>query len=158
MFTRSRNGSSRNPAAVSQGLNHLLHQVVGYLDELIGLLRRSPAATNQAALQVVTEAVAASPGLGRLERPPRRLEGSGAEGLIRVPTARFDELTDLAGELIVEGRFWLSQAESIRTFAATLRACRNRLLASMERLHEVGPGREGRTLRTHVEPSGGLAR
>ena len=31
---------------VSHGLNDLLHQVVGYLDELIGLLRRGPGATN----------------------------------------------------------------------------------------------------------------
>ena len=56
----------------------------------------------------------------------------------------------------MQGRFWLSQAESIRTFAATLRACRNRLLASMERLHEVGLGREGRTLPTHVDPQADL--
>src|SRR5262249_30086944 len=33
-------GQADNP--VSQGLNDLLHQVVAYLDELIGLLRRGP--------------------------------------------------------------------------------------------------------------------
>src|SRR5205814_5450937 len=33
---------------VSQGLNDLLHQVVGYLDDLIGLLRRGPAAFSRA--------------------------------------------------------------------------------------------------------------
>ena len=60
------------------------------------------------------------------------------EGPIRVPAARFDELTDLASELIVQGRFWLSQAESMKTFAATVQDSRNRLLESLDRLHDVG--------------------
>ena len=141
--------------SVSHDLNDLLHQVVGYLDELIGLLRRGPAATNPRALQVGSAEPETLTGLVTGETDAQA-PGSGAEGLIRVPTARFDELTDLAGELIVQGRFWLSQAESIRTFAATVRACRNRLLASMERLHEVGLGREGRTLPTHVDPQADL--
>jgi len=141
---------------VSPGLNDLLHQVVGYLEEVIGLLRRGPGATNLTALQVGTagEGTGPSPEAGETAA---QSQGSVVEGTIRVPAARFDELTDLAGELIVQGRFWLSQAESIRTFAAMVRASHDRLLASTERLHEVGLGQEeGRRLPTPVDPQADL--
>ena len=52
-----------------------------------------------------------------------------------MPAARFDELTDLASELIVQGRFWLSQAESMKNFATTAQDCRNRLLGGLDRVH-----------------------
>ena len=52
-----------------------------------------------------------------------------------MPAARFDELTDLASELIVQGRFWLSQAESMKLFAATVHNCRNRLMGGLDRVH-----------------------
>jgi len=140
---------------VSDGLNDLLHQVVGYLDEVIGLLRVSPGATGLTAVQVGTAGDGTVPGLVTDETAAHS-QGSAAEGPIRVPTARFDELTDLAGELIVQGRFWLSQAESIGTFAAAVRASRNRLLGSMERLHEAGLGRECRRLPMPVDPQSDL--
>jgi len=140
---------------VSDGLNDLLHQVVGYLDEVIGLLRRGPGAIDLTALKVRTAGEGTLPGPVTGETAAET-QGSVAEGPIRVPTARFDELTDLAGELIVQGRFWLSQAESIRTFAATVRASRNRLLGSIERMHEVGLGRECRKLPTPVDPQSDL--
>jgi chemotaxis protein histidine kinase CheA/CheY-like chemotaxis protein len=141
----------QGPGQVSQGLNDLLHQFVNYLDEVIGLLRQGPSATDRTAPQVCTGAEGDVPGLGPGETAAQT-QGQGVDGPIRVPAARFDELTDLAGELVVQGRFWLSQAESIRTFATTLRASRNRLLASLERLHEVGLGRGGRPLPNHVAP------
>jgi chemotaxis protein histidine kinase CheA/CheY-like chemotaxis protein len=79
-----------------------------------------------------------------------------AEGSIRVSAARFDELTDLASELIVQGRFWLSQAESMKTFAATVQVCRNRLLASLDRLYDVALGPKGRRPAALVDPQSDL--
>jgi chemotaxis protein histidine kinase CheA len=76
-------------------------------------------------------------GAPEIARPATTAPVSAAEGPIRVPAARFDELTDLASELIVQGRFWLSQAESVKTFATTVQDCRNRLLGSLDRLHDV---------------------
>ena len=131
-------------------MNDSLHQVVGYLDALIRLLRKNSRATNGSAPQVG--------GPGEVEVMSRQAPENGepqpgtvVEGPLRVSAARFDELTDLAGELVVQGRFWLSQAESIRTFASTVKASRNRLLTSMERLHESGLAREGRKIRTPVD-------
>ncbi len=140
---------------VSDGLNDLLHQVVGYLDDVIGLLRRCPGAPGPAAVEISTALGGTVPDPVSVEVAPEP-QGPAAEGPIRVPTARFDELTNLAGELIVQGRFWLSQAESIRTFAATVRASKNRLLGSMERLHEAGLGREHRRFRTPADPRSDL--
>jgi chemotaxis protein histidine kinase CheA len=137
---------------VSNVLNDLLHNVVSYLEEVIGVLRRGPGATNPRALAAGSADRETIAGPGPDEARARSL-ASGAEGLIRVSAARFDELTDLAAELIVQGRFWLSQAESITTFVATVRASRNRLLTSIERLYEIGLGRSGRRLRM---PGGAL--
>jgi len=140
---------------VSPGLNDLLHQVVDYLDELIGWLRRGPAKFHDttalptfgpgailppAALSPDSAAGAAqaiSEHIPTAHIPP-------TEGPIRVPAVRFDELTDLASELIVQGRFWLTQAASMKTFAATVQECRNRLLGSLDRLHDVRLWQNGR--------------
>ena len=73
-----------------------------------------------------------------------------------MPAARFDELTDLASELIVQGRFWLSQAESMKTFAATVQDCRNRLLGSLDRLHDVGLWQKGRSSAAPIDPEADL--
>ncbi len=104
------------------GLNDLLHQVVGYLDELIGLLAQQARAQPTGSAPRVGDRGRSRrlPRPGCLMRPPSPTRDPAAEGPIRVPAARFDELTDLASELIVQGRFWLSQAESIKTFAATV--------------------------------------
>src|SRR5579883_384134 len=123
---------------VSQSLNEVLHQVVGYLDELIGLLRRGSEAPERT--------VAAS---GEVPAAPR---APGAAGPIRVPASRFDELTDVASELIMQGRFWLSQAGSMKAFAATAQVCRNRLLGSLDRMHDLGLGREGRNRPVRIDP------
>jgi chemotaxis protein histidine kinase CheA/CheY-like chemotaxis protein len=127
---------------VSEDLSDLLHKFVGYLDDLIGVLRRGAQ---------VLEPAPCTPGVASAQRTPgaapaesgRTTIAATAEGLIRVASGRFDELTDLAGELIVQGRFWISQAERTGTIAALARAARNRLLASVERLHELGAGPGG---------------
>ena len=149
---------------VSPGLNDLLHQVVDYLDGLIGWLRRGPAAfaRDDCAAHFRNQARSSAPAA----LPPDSSAGPApaitepiptshippAEGPIRVPAARFDELTDLASELIVQGRFWLSQAESMKTFAATVQDCRNRLLGSLDRLHDVGLWQEGRMPSALIDP------
>ena len=115
---------------VSPDVNDLLHGFVGYLDGLIVLLRRGPDRHEE------------RPGAGEA---PTSGQIAGSEGPIRVPASRFDELTDLASELIMQGRFWFSQSGSMKTFAETAQVCRNRLLGSLDRLHDVGLARAGST-------------
>jgi chemotaxis protein histidine kinase CheA len=139
---------------VSEGLNDLLHQVVGHLDEVIGLLRSDAGASSKSSAPI-PGAATGTPDEPASVQPAQAHAGTAAETPIRVPAARIDELTDLAGELIVQGRFWLSQAELIRSFAATARAARNRLRANMERLHEMGLSREARRLGSSTDPQPG---
>src|SRR5262249_46503693 len=67
---------------VSLDLDDLLHRFVGYFDEWIALLRRGPEPL---------EATAFGP-----REAPAPGQGAGADGPIRVPASRFDELSDLA--------------------------------------------------------------
>jgi chemotaxis protein histidine kinase CheA len=69
-----------------------------------------------------------------------------AEGPVRIPASRFDELMDLVSELISRRRLWAGQAESMKPIAAMVRTCRNRMLGTLDRLHEAGLGRDQRTL------------
>jgi chemotaxis protein histidine kinase CheA/CheY-like chemotaxis protein len=159
---------------VSAGLNDLLHQVVNYLEGMIGWLRRRGGTTSQqgtapqgGVMQTpipVKERTAAQPVVPPVAREapiaPRSLDlvapvscpasvhssDSPAEGPIRVPAARFDELTDLASELIVQGQFWLAQAETMKIFASSVQGCRNRLLASLDRLQGAGLWEPGQHL------------
>ena len=39
---------------------------------------------------------------------------AGADGLVRIPSSRLDELMDLVSELIARRRLWSAQAESIK--------------------------------------------
>ena len=160
-FTSWRNGSDRR-ARVSPELNDLLHQVVDYLDKLIGWLRRGPTAFHETTALPTSGtgailAPAALPPVSSAGPAPAITEPiptshiAPAEGPIRVPAARFDELTDLASELIVQGRFWLSQAESMKTFAATVQDCRNRLLGSLDRVH-VSLWQKGRKPAAPIDP------
>ena len=157
---------SKAGGTVSPGLNDLLHQVVNYLEELIGWLRQGgsaipekpPAQTIARVIQSVPPPAtkvdaAVAPAVipsasGAAQVPPSSQSGAtspvpAAEGPVRVPAARFDELTDLASELILQGRFWLSQAESMKTFATSVQDCRGRLLGSLDRLHDVGLWEKG---------------
>jgi chemotaxis protein histidine kinase CheA/CheY-like chemotaxis protein len=127
---------------VSEGLNNLLHRVVGYLEDLIGLLRRDPDVPLRT-LPDRNETSAPSP-------------TNETDGPVRVPVSRFEELTDLASELILQGRFWLSQAGSMKSFAATAQDCRNRLLGSLDRLYDCGLGREAQTRPWLIDPRADL--
>ena len=130
---------------ISPELNDLLHEVVDYLEKLIDWLRRVSTASSSAtslpasgpsaslARTVLTPVSAAVP--TQVFAEPTTTAHQRRDGPIRVPAARFDELTDLASELIVQGRFWLSQAESMKNFATTAQDCRNRLLGGLDRVH-----------------------
>jgi chemotaxis protein histidine kinase CheA/CheY-like chemotaxis protein len=120
----------REGGEISPELDDVLHRFVDFFDEWIVLLRRGLAP------RVAT-------GSGPGDAPKSSREAS-ADGPIRVPASRFEELTDLASELVIQGRFWLSQSGSMKEFAETARACRHRLLGSLDRLHDSGLGREGR--------------
>jgi chemotaxis protein histidine kinase CheA/ActR/RegA family two-component response regulator len=65
-------------------------------------------------------------------------ESATNEGLLRIPSGRLDELMDLVSELIARRGVLSEQAETVKALAATARTCRNRLLASIERLRDVG--------------------
>jgi chemotaxis protein histidine kinase CheA len=140
---------------LSHAMNDRLHEVVAYLDNVIGRLRRSPGPRHQAAALPTSGFDAFVPpdplrpdsssgGAPPVAEPVPVAPVALAEGPIRVPPARLDELTDLASELIVQGRFWLSQAGSMRTFAAAVQDCRNRLLGSLDRLHDARLSGNGR--------------
>jgi hypothetical protein len=125
---------------VSPGLRDLLHQVVDYLEALIGWLRRGPAAflgttvlptsgpgaiLPQAALPPDPSADSAPAGtelIPTAQSPP-------AEGPIRVP-ARGSTSPKPGFRADRAGRFWLSEAESMKTFAATVQDYQ-RLLESL---------------------------
>jgi chemotaxis protein histidine kinase CheA len=139
---------------VSPELEDLLYQVVNYLEKTIDWLRRPPvpihstmAVPASASGEVVaTAAVPSDSSTGfqaAVADPVPSLHAGSKEGPIRVPAARFDELTDLASELIVQGRFWHSQAESMKNFAQSVQESRNRLLGCLDRLHDAGLWREG---------------
>jgi chemotaxis protein histidine kinase CheA len=192
--------------AISPSLNHLLYQVVGYLEGLIELLRRGASAPHQRINQPLARcgetpestlgpsAIQAGPSRAETEATPTLHSASarpgvesgsfpgdgcaqhasdetalrtrvctrdeameprtsGSEAPIRVPAARLDELMDLASELIVQGRFWLAQAESLRSFAATAQGCRNRLLGTLDRLEKAGLGRRVRVPTARGDPA-----
>ncbi len=123
---------------VSPELDDVLHRFVDFFDEWIVRLRRGP---------VPLVATGTVPG-GATEAS----QEAGADGPIRVPASRFDELTDLASELIMQGRFWLSQSGSTKEFAETARTCRHRLLGSLDRLYDSGLGREDKSAGVPVDP------
>lgn len=64
---------------------------------------------------------------------------SEADGLIRVPATRFEELTDLCSELLTRRRLWAEQADRMKRLAASARGCGQRLRASVDRLEEALP-------------------
>ena len=158
---------------VSPDLEDLLHQVVNYLEGLIACLRRGdgaastmtaavavsvPAATVVPILTAVHPTIATPAFETTITVPPAVLPATSspvpsAEGPIRVPAARFDELTDLASELIGQGRFWFSQAEAMRTFASAVQDCRSRLAGSLDRLHDTGLWEKGQHPAAAVDPA-----
>jgi chemotaxis protein histidine kinase CheA len=153
--------------SVSPRLKDVLHEVVDYLDKLIGLLRRGTSPSGGTSMLTSSRPAAMiKPAAGSRDslRPAqaitpliRSAPNPPAEGAIRVPAARFDELTDLASELIVQGRFWLSQAESVKTLAGTVQDCRNRLRGSLDRLHDSGLWQQSPRPAPPLDPQAGLA-
>jgi chemotaxis protein histidine kinase CheA/ActR/RegA family two-component response regulator len=61
-----------------------------------------------------------------------------ADGPIRIPSGRLDELMDLASELIVRRGVWAAQAERLKESAALIRACRNELQVRIDSLSDLG--------------------
>ena len=100
------------------------------------------------------------------DEPPLQVEA--ADGPIRIPASRMDELMDLTSELIMRRGVWAAQAERMKEFAAMIRVCRNDLQLRLESLNEMGLGRavcgasgarkaEARTNRAGIDESGGIA-
>ncbi|HMF38836.1 MAG TPA: Hpt domain-containing protein, partial [Isosphaeraceae bacterium] len=158
----------------SADLIDVLHQTLGYLDGLIGLLRTRSARTggsdrssvgfdhpggetsappsSNIDLQCSTlgPAPAIGPDQGSLTCQESSSEAategseSAGDGPIRVPASRFDELMDLVSELIARRRLWTAQAGSLKSISSVLRNSRSRMLVCLDRLHEAGLGRENR--------------
>lgn len=159
----------------SADLIDVLHQTLGYLDGLIGLLRTRSARTggndrssagfdhpggetsappsSNIDLQGSTlgPAPASGPDQSSLPCPESSSEAatdgsaSAGDGPIRVPASRFDELMDLVSELIARRRLWTAQAGSLKSISSVVRNCRSRMLVCLDRLHEAGLGRENRS-------------
>ena len=158
----------------SADLIDVLHQTLGYLDGLIGLLRTRSSGTGGSDR---SSTVSIIPGKRHQHHRPRTsisrippsvrhrpsgrtrsslscqesssegaTEGSAAagDGPIRVPASRFDELMDLVSELIARRRLWTAQADSLKSISSVVRNCRSRMLVCLDRLHEAGLGRESR--------------
>jgi chemotaxis protein histidine kinase CheA/ActR/RegA family two-component response regulator len=66
-----------------------------------------------------------------------------ADGLVRVPADRFEELTELGSELLARREAWAAQAEGMRGLAEAARACSYRLRASVDRLCDGAPRAAG---------------
>ncbi len=136
----------------------VLHQTLGYLDGLIGLLRTRPIraggddpsgrSSGHAGFEASTQTSsredfpasqhepAQTVGSERLspilQVPSSEVSGDGSssagDGPIRVPASRFDELMDLVSELIASRRLWTAQAGSLKSISSIVRNCRNRML------------------------------
>jgi chemotaxis protein histidine kinase CheA len=143
----------------SPELIDLLHQTLGYLDGLLGWLRTggerkdverpdgeappaldSPAPEKDGASTIDRED---SPGPKERTKPPGPAkQESSPEGLIRIPSSRFDELADIASELVARRGIWTKQAEALKSIETMVRNCRQRMVGILDRLHEAGVGRE----------------
>ncbi|QDV35812.1 hybrid sensor histidine kinase/response regulator [Tautonia plasticadhaerens] len=64
---------------------------------------------------------------------------SEADGLIRMPAARFEELVDLCSELLTRRRAWAGLADRMKGLAHSARGCSHRLRGNVDRLTEAVP-------------------
>lgn len=133
----------------------LLDQFFGglkYLEEWLVILRQGPSPRVEppcAALpQTIPSEPSSMPSLPA-QTPPRGEEpiaapmaGAAAEGPLRVPSAKVDDLLDIASELITRRGLWINQADAMKDFAAQAKSCRGRLIASIDRFHDLGLSRE----------------
>ncbi|RUL82001.1 hybrid sensor histidine kinase/response regulator [Tautonia sociabilis] len=65
------------------------------------------------------------------------------DGLIRMPSSRFEELVDLCSELLTKRRAWAGQADRMKQLASSARGCSHRLRSSVDRLSEAVPPETG---------------
>ncbi|WP_406694947.1 response regulator [Singulisphaera sp. Ch08] len=138
--------------AATPGLIDRFFGGLKYLEGLLVVLRQGPSAS--------TLAIDSAPGLSPkcVDQPPpvaqraapietRREEHgpapSAAEGPLRVPSAKVDDLMDIASELITRRGLWINQADAMKDFATQAKGCRSRLIASIDRFHDLGLSREG---------------
>jgi chemotaxis protein histidine kinase CheA/ActR/RegA family two-component response regulator len=81
-------------------------------------------------------------------------EGPGhseSDGLIRMPSVRFEELVDLCSELLTRRRAWAGLADQMKGLAQSARGCSHRLRGNVDRLTEAmpSPSSRGRSPRHH---------
>lgn len=62
-----------------------------------------------------------------------------ADGLIRMPAGRFEELVDLCSELLTRRRAWAGLADQMKGLAHSARGCSHRLRGNVDRLTEAVP-------------------
>jgi chemotaxis protein histidine kinase CheA len=145
----------------SAELIDLLFRTLGYLDGLLGWLRtggepkdvqrldgKAPSAPHQPSQAVDGDTSIerdGKPAPKEAARPPgsARPESS-LDGLIRIPSSRFDELADIASELVARRGLWTRQAEALKSIETMVRNCRQRMVGILDRLHEAGIGRDMR--------------
>ncbi|QEH38261.1 Chemotaxis protein CheA [Aquisphaera giovannonii] len=136
--------SARGP--LPPGLIDALHQILVYLEGILGLLRGgeapAPATENAATAAEPPSEIHAAAVVPTAAAAGGSPSGDGQEGPIRLASGRLDELMDVASELIARRRSWMSQAESLKAVAAMARGLRGRMHACLDRLHEAGLGRE----------------
>jgi chemotaxis protein histidine kinase CheA/ActR/RegA family two-component response regulator len=132
------------PGAAAPELVDQLHDGLRQIDGMLAALRDGQAPKTGPHPEVAARGEAPDPETSRPSATSAESStpAASAEGPLRVPSAKIDALLDLASELITRRGFWASQAGGMREFAAQARACRNRLLASIERLHDLGLARE----------------
>ena len=154
-------------APASTEVIDVLHQTVGYLDGLIGLLRNRPAnagshdqaytvdrdggGDDSVSPSTKNDLPVAAPVIAAVvsNQDPCSAQETSSEaagdGPIRVPASRFDELMDLVSELISRRQLWSAQAGSLKSLSIAVRNCRGRMLTCLDRLHEAGLARENRS-------------
>lgn len=110
------------------------------LEGLLGALRQGPSPTVEASRSDAPQVTFKKT---RCEEPsPAPSAGVAAEGPLRVPSAKVDDLLDIVSELITRRGLWINQADAMKDFAAQAKACRGRLIASIDRFHDLGLARE----------------
>ena len=114
----------------------LLEGVINALNKGKGEAATPGTSGSTEACSVVSSAAGSSEGARTDEEP----QAADADGLIRMPAARFEELVDLCSELLTKRRAWADQAVSMKHLAHSARDCSHRLRGSVDRLSDAIPG------------------
>jgi chemotaxis protein histidine kinase CheA/ActR/RegA family two-component response regulator len=146
------------------GLAAMIHSLEDELEEASGavpddLVRRMEESLSmiEGILEVLDDRE--SPDPSALEARPSTTasgpeEGPGhseSDGLIRMPSVRFEELVDLCSELLTRRRAWAGLADQMKGLAQSARGCSHRLRGNVDRLTEAmpTPSSRGRSPRHH---------